>query len=145
MTRSEYLNPESTFSPSTGSRQLRVLIVEDDRDTALSLLMLLRSDGYEARAVGSAKAMWDGFGDFNADIILIDINLPDRSGYELVRDLRRTYGDTARRPVLVAVTAWNKASDKMLAELAGFDHHIGKPYDPNSLLAFLRRVTLESG
>lgn len=119
-----------------------MLIVEDDKDTALSLLMLLRSEGYEARAVGSAKAMWAGFSDFNADIVLIDINLPDRSGYELARDLRRTYGDTAMRPVLIAVTAWNKGSDKILAELAGFDHHVGKPYEPNALLSLLRRVTL---
>ena len=105
--------------------------------------MLLRSDGYEARAVGGAKAMWDNFGDFEPDVLLIDINLPDRSGYDLVRDLRRTYGDAAPRPVLIAVTAWNKGSDKILAELAGFDHHLGKPYDPNFLLALLRRASLK--
>jgi DNA-binding response OmpR family regulator len=125
-------------------RPPRVLIVEDDKDTALSLLMLLRSDGYEASAVGSAKAMWNSVGDFEPDVLLIDINLPDRNGYDLVRDLHRTYGNGAPRPALIAVTGWNKGSDKILAELAGFDHHVGKPYDPDSLLALLRRVSLKS-
>src|SRR5258706_15075492 len=92
--RSEYTKPE-LIQHGSALRPLRVLIVEDDKDTALSLLMLLRSDGYEARAVGGAKAMWDNFGDFEPDVLLIDINLPDRSGYDLVRDLRRTYGDAA--------------------------------------------------
>ncbi len=143
MPRSEYAKPGLAQHGST-LRPLRVLIVEDDKDTVLSLLMLLRSDGYEASAVGSAKAMWNTFDDFEPDVLLIDINLPDRSGYELVRDLRLTYGDAAPRPVLIAVTGWNKGSDKILAELAGFDHHVGKPYDPTFLLALLRRVSLKS-
>src|SRR3954463_7034444 len=107
MPRSEYVKPESTQHGSA-MRPPRVLIVEDDKDTALSLLMLLRSEGYEASAVASAKAMWNSVGDFEPDVLLIDINLPDGSGYELVRDLRRTYGDAAPRPALIAVTGWNK-------------------------------------
>ena len=101
--------PAPPLLAMTTQERLTVLIVEDDRDTVLSLMLLLRSEGYETRAVGNAKAMWDGFGDFDPDVILIDINLPDRSGYDIARDLRRTYEQNSVRPVLVAVTAWNKA------------------------------------
>jgi DNA-binding response OmpR family regulator len=122
-------------------RALRVLIVEDDADSVRSLMLLLRTEGYETKGVGSAKAMWESAGAFDPDIILLDITLPDASGYQLARDLRRTYGEEALRPALIAVTAWNKPSDKILAQIAGFDYHLGKPYHPQSLISILRSVT----
>jgi DNA-binding response OmpR family regulator len=125
---------------SGAPRTLRVLIVEDDQDGMRSLMLLLRTEGYEVRGVGSATAMWGCAGEFVPDAILLDINLPDRSGYEVARDLRRVYPEGSVRPLLVAVTAWNKGSDKILAELAGFDHHIGKPYEPAALLTILREL-----
>lgn len=125
-------------------RALRVLIVEDDQDNMRSLMLLLRSEACDVLGVATAKAMWDKAGDFDADVILLDISLPDASGYQVARDLRRTFGEDAMRPVLVAVTAWNKGSDKILAQIAGFDYHLGKPYDPNALLRVLRSVSPEA-
>ena len=122
-------------------RPLRILIVEDDADTVRSLMLLLRTEGYESQGVSSAKAMWASTGAFDPDIILLDITLPDASGYQLARDLRRTYGEESPRPTLIAVTAWNKPSDKILAQIAGFDYHVGKPYNPNSLISILRSVS----
>ena len=126
-------------------RSLRVLVVDDEKDQLLSLLMLLRAEGHEVAGVGSAKAMWDRIGEFEPDVVLLDIGLPDRSGYEVARDLRRTYGEKSGSPVLIAVTAWNKSSDRILAVIAGFDHHVGKPYEPQSLLDLLRQVTGKPG
>lgn len=105
-------------------RPPRVLVVDDDKDTVLSLMLLLRSEGHEAKGAGSAAEMWLLMDEFDPDAVLLDITLPDRNGYDTARALRRRYGET--RPVLVAVTAWNKGSDRILAELAGFDHHVGK-------------------
>lgn len=122
----------------TGSaphRPLRVLVVDDDKDTVLSLTLLFRSEGHETKGAGSAGELWAILNEFDADAVLLDITLPDRNGYDVARALRRRYGDT--RPVLIAVTAWNKGSDKILVQLAGFDHHVGKPYDPKALLALL--------
>ena len=119
---------------------MRVLIVEDDADTVRSLMLLLRSDGHETTGVGSAKAMWETIGSWEPDVVLLDISLPDASGYQIARELRRRFGEEADKPLLIAVTAWNKGSDKVLAQIAGFDYHLGKPYDPNYLLSLVRRV-----
>lgn len=121
-------------------RSLRVLVVDDEPDTVQSLMLLLRSDGYEPTGVGSAKAMWDALDGAEPDVLLLDINLPDASGYQLARDLRRRFGEEAAKPVLIAVTAWNKGSDKVLAQIAGFDYHLGKPYSPNHLLSILGSI-----
>lgn len=122
-------------------RALYVLVVDDEPDTLRSLMLLLRSDGYETSGVGSAKAMWQIVGSAQPDVVLLDINLPDASGYQLARDLRRRFGEEADKPVLIAVTAWNKGSDKVLAQIAGFDYHLGKPYSPNHLLSILRSIS----
>ena len=119
---------------------MRVLVVEDEPDAVQSLMLLLRSDGYEVSGVGSAKAMWDALESAQPDVLLLDINLPDASGYQIARELRRRFGEESDKPVLIAVTAWNKGSDKVLAQIAGFDFHLGKPYNPNQLLSILRSI-----
>jgi DNA-binding response OmpR family regulator len=120
-------------------RALRVIVVEDEKDSLLTLVDLLRSEGHEAMGVGSAKELWNVMFDFAPDLCLIDIGLPGSSGYDIAQEIVRKFGDT--RPKLVAVTAWTKASDRILAKIAGFDRHVGKPYDPNALLALVSDVT----
>jgi len=122
------------------SRPLRVLVVDDDRDTVLSLTLLMRAEGHEVKGVHDSSAMWQVVEQFRPDAILLDIGLPDRNGYDVARTLRRRFGP--QTPMLVAVTAWNKGADKVLAQLAGFDHHVGKPYDPQHLLTLLAPLTL---
>jgi DNA-binding response OmpR family regulator len=119
-------------------RALRVMVVEDDRDSLFTLLALLRSEGHVARGVGSAKEMWNIMRDFAPDVCLIDIGLPDRSGYDIAQEMGRLFGEA--RPKLIAVTAWVKSSDRILTKLAGFDRHVGKPYDPNALLALVSDI-----
>ena len=111
-----------------------MLVVDDDRDTVISLTLLLRDEGYEVESASSAEQLWRSIRDFEPQAILLDIGLPDRNGYEIARDLRRRFGS---RIALIAVTGWNKGSDKILAEISGFDHHVGKPYDPQHLLSLL--------
>ncbi len=79
--------------------------------------------------------------DFDADVVMLDIGMPEIDGYEIARIFRRMYGTT--KPMLVAVTAWNRSADKLMARAAGFDHHFGKPYDPNELLALLRGLATQ--
>lgn len=131
----------STTRLRAQARSLRVVVVDDEPDTVHSLMLLLQSDGYDAIGVGSAKAMWSALDDTaEPDVLLLDINLPDASGYQLARDLRRRFGEEADKPVLIAVTAWNKGSDKVLAQIAGFDYHLGKPYSPEHLLSILGSI-----
>jgi DNA-binding response OmpR family regulator len=129
--------------PSGGpvpSRPLRVLIVEDEKDTVLTLMLLLATEGHDAKGVGTAAAAWQLMREFAPDVVLLDVGLPDKSGYEVARELRVSFG--LERPVIIALTAWNKGSDKILAHLVGCDHHLGKPYDPQALLALLAPLTL---
>jgi CheY-like chemotaxis protein len=116
----------------------RVLVVDDDRDTVISLMLLLGDEGYDVRGAHSAGEAWRALAQFVPDVILLDIGLPDRNGYDLAREIRTRFGDDG--PSLVAVTAWNKGADKLLAKLAGFNHHVGKPYDPLALVGVLKSV-----
>jgi CheY-like chemotaxis protein len=116
----------------------RVLIADDDRDGALMLSTLLELEGYEVRAVHGGQEALDVARTFNPQVVLLDIGMPKVTGYDAARRLRQRYG--ADCPVLVAVTAWKQASDKILANLAGFDHHVAKPYDPNELVKLLAKI-----
>ena len=116
-------------------RNLRVLVVEDEVDTLRTLVELLRSEGHVVEGARSSKEFWRMFHKLGPVVCLIDIGLPDRSGYDIAQEMSRRYGKD--RPRLVAVTAWAKASDRMLARMAGFDQHVAKPYDPAALLALV--------
>jgi DNA-binding response OmpR family regulator len=121
---------------------LRVIVVEDNRDSLVTLVDLLRAEGHEARGVGSAREMLKVMDAFTPDVCLVDIGLPDRSGFDVAQDIRRIFGEA--RPKLIAVTAWTQGSDRMLAKIAGFDRHVGKPYDPNALLALVSELASDS-
>lgn len=120
------------------ARRLRVLIADDDGDGAMTLCALLRLEGYEVRAVGGGQEALDAAREFRPDACLLDIGMPKITGYEAARRLRSRYGDDC--PVLIAVTGWKQASDRILASLAGFDHHVAKPYEPAELLTLLSKI-----
>src|SRR5882724_4762371 len=117
-------------------RPLRILLADDDRDATLSLSTLLRLEGFEVRHVYDGDATLAAVREFEPDIVLVDIGMPKLSGYDVARHLRERYGKNG--PVLVALTGWKQASDRSLATLAGFDHHVAKPYDPARLLELVR-------
>ncbi len=117
-------------------RALRVLIAEDERDSAASLEALLNDEGHQTRCVYRGRHVAGAVHDFKPDVVLLDIGMPGINGYDIARLLRKTFGSS--KPTLIAVTAWAKSADKLMAKAAGFDYHFGKPYDPPSLLAILR-------
>jgi CheY-like chemotaxis protein len=119
-------------------RPRRVLIADDDRDGALTLSTLLQLEGYEVRAVHGGQEALDAAREFQPHACLLDIGMPKITGYEAARRLRQRYGDDC--PLLIAVTGWKQASDKILASLAGFDHHVAKPYDPADIVNLLARL-----
>ena len=125
-------NPEA---PSRIPQKLRVLIADDDRDEVLTLRSLIEDEGHETLGLYRGADVLDAMRDFGPDVVLLDIGMPDRNGYDLAREINSRYGE--RRPRLIAVTGWKQASDRMLAQMAGFDHHVAKPYDPQALLKLL--------
>lgn len=118
--------------------RLRVLVADDDRDAVESLLELLRDEGHEARGVYTGLDVLDSVRDFAPDAVLLDIGMPRITGYEVARELRIRYASA--RPLLIAVTGRNQPADRNLSQLAGFDQHVAKPYDPDVLLGLLRGI-----
>jgi len=120
---------------SLAPQRLRILVADDDHDAVASLLALLRDEGHEARGVYTGLDVLDSVRDYSPDAVLLDIGMPHITGYEVARELRERYASA--RPLLIAVTGRSQAADRNLAQLAGFDHHVAKPYDPNALMALL--------
>jgi DNA-binding response OmpR family regulator len=116
-------------------RKLRVLVADDDHDLVLSLTMLLRDEGHEVLGVHHGGDVVETVGDFAPDVLLLDIGLPQQSGYEIVRILRERYGSA--RPVIVAITGRGGPAAERLSEMVGFDQHFTKPFEPKELLSAL--------
>jgi CheY-like chemotaxis protein/two-component sensor histidine kinase len=105
----------------------RLLIVDDNRDAADSLAMLLELEGHEVCAVYTAQAALEHARTFNPSVVLLDIGLPEMDGYEVARRMRAI---PALRDVrLVALTGYGQADDRRRARDSGFDDHLTKPVD----------------
>lgn len=115
---------------------MRILVADDERDQVATLAMLLADEGHEVREVYRGAEVLRVVRDFDPDVALIDIGMPGMTGYDVAREIRQVFGGT--RPLLIAVTGWKQSSDRILARLAGFDHHLAKPFDPNALLELIR-------
>ena len=122
--------------PSKAPRQLRILIADDDRDSVLTLMMVLRLEGHETRGVYNGKQVIPTLRDFEADAIVLDIAMPGLSGWEVASIIKQRYGDNA--PLLIGVSGqYKQASDKILSNIVGFNHYLLKPYEPSELLKLL--------
>jgi PAS domain S-box-containing protein len=109
----------------------RVLVVDDNRDAAESLVLLLGLDGHDSRCVHDGLEALAVADDYRPDVVILDIGMPGLNGYETARQLRRQ--DWGRHIRLIALTGWGRADDKRRADEAGFDYHLVKPVDPNAL------------
>jgi len=103
----------------------RILVADDDRATADTMALLVRTLGCEAKAVYGGEAAIAQVTAFEPDMALIDIGMPGCDGYETVAGIRRQPGGT--HIILVAVTGWSRDDDKRRAYDAGFDLHVTKP------------------
>jgi CheY-like chemotaxis protein len=112
-------------------RRERVLVVDDNRDAAESLGMVLSFAGYEATiAYGGAEALEIAARE-RPRAAIVDIGMPGMSGHEVARRMRlEAWG---RNAVLIALTGWGQEQDKQAARAAGFDAHLTKPIDPSDV------------
>jgi PAS domain S-box-containing protein len=117
------------------ARCRRVLVVDDNRDAADTLSMLLMSDRHEVRTAYDGDEALQLAAQFQPDVAIVDIGLPKRNGYEVARELRRQ-----RNPdglTLIALTGWGQLDDKARSREAGFDQHLTKPVDYEQLKALV--------
>jgi CheY-like chemotaxis protein len=127
--------PEGDAHPG---RPLRVLVVDDNVDTAESLDMLLRALNHEVRTAHDGPAAIRLSADFRPEAIFLDIGLPDMDGYEVAKRLRRD--PKLSECTLVALTGYGQESDRERSREAGFDHHLTKPASFSDLEQILHDV-----
>jgi CheY-like chemotaxis protein len=115
--------PAEKIQPA--SPALRVLVVDDNVDTAGSLEMLLRESGHDVRTAHDGPAALEAGLDYRPDVALLDVGLPGLDGFEVARRMRLE--PLLQNVVLVAMTGYGKESDRLRSQAAGFDHYLIKP------------------
>src|SRR5947207_7159458 len=131
--RKGLLQPAPKAQPLT-RRKLRILVVDDNRDSVITLAAVLRDEGHDVRAAYDGGQALAVAREFQPEAVLLDIAMPGGvSGWEVARQIRKASGD-ANRPFIVAISAkYRQSPDKM----AICNHFVTKPYDANFLLALL--------
>ena len=117
----------------------RILVVDDNEDSALSLSMLFELTGDETHTVHDGAAAIAAAESFNPDVVLLDIGMPEIDGYEAARTIRQQ--PWGKNMVIVALTGWGQPDDRRKSSEAGFDAHMVKPVDHDELLAVLAKLT----
>jgi len=118
----------------------RLLVVEDDKDIALALRLLLDRSGYAVEHAGDGRTGLRMVHELHPDLLVLDIGLPVMDGYELARRLRWAAGrDPAAPPLrLIALSGYGEHSDRERSREAGFVQHLVKPVDLDALMALIR-------
>jgi PAS domain S-box-containing protein len=117
------------------TKACRVLVVDDNRDSAASLALLLKLSGHETETAHDGLAALEAVKTFRPDVVLLDIGLPKLDGHEVARRIRQQPG--GKDVVLVALTAWCQDEDRRKSKEAGFDQHMTKPLDYEGLINWL--------
>jgi CheY-like chemotaxis protein len=127
------LNAGQQSASGARSGPLRILLVDDSPDACTVMGMLLEMGGYEVGTAYSGQAALDAARARTPDVVLLDIGLPDMSGYDVCRRLRAEPG--TRSAVMIAWSGRAEPEDRARAREAGFDHHVLKPADLEELQA----------
>jgi CheY-like chemotaxis protein len=122
----------------TANGGLDVMIIDDNQDVADSCATLLELSGHRVRTAYSARHGLELAQGLQPEVMLLDIGLPDMSGYELATTIRAT--PWGRETILVAVTGWGQEADRERAFGCGFDHHLTKPIATDALESLLQSL-----
>jgi two-component system, chemotaxis family, CheB/CheR fusion protein len=129
--------PEPRIDELTKVPARRILIVDDNRDSATSLAVLLKLSGHETHtAFGGLEAV-EAAANLRPEVVLLDIGLPNLNGYEVCRRIRGQTG--GKGMLLVALTGWGQEEDRQKCRDAGFDSHLVKPVALPDLMTLLAK------
>jgi CheY-like chemotaxis protein len=120
---------------------VRVLLVEDNPDTLDMLRFIFDEAGAEVIPATSVDDALDALERLRPDALVSDIAMPDRDGYDLIREIRSREPEQGGKIPAVAVTAYARAEDRVRVLAAGFQMHIAKPIDPDELIAVVASLT----
>ncbi len=130
---------------ATALAGLRVMIVDDEPDALEMLALLLAACGAEVRAVASAAAALAALADWQPDVLVSDIGMPEADGYDLIRQVRALPGGERAAVPAIALTAHARAEDRANALAAGFQAHVAKPVDQIELVLVAARLVRPAG
>lgn len=125
---------DASTSPQA-TRARRILVVDDHKDAARVLGILLNSLGHEVQTANDGRQALDAMASFRPEIVFCDIGLPNIDGYEVARRVRQQRDLDGIK--LVALTGWGQDQDKQRTREAGFDHHLVKPVAVKTLRELL--------
>jgi signal transduction histidine kinase len=125
-----------------GLSQQRVLVVDDNRDAADSLGMLLKFLGADAHVVYDGPSALQALHIYRPAVVFLDIGMPGMDGHEVARHVRQV--PEFRGVLLIAMTGWGQEEDRRRSKAAGFDHHLVKPADADALQALLSSLAVRS-
>ena len=117
----------------------KILVADDDQDSAESLAMLLQMMGHEVRSALNGLEALAVAAAFEPDLIVLDIGMPGLDGYEVCRRIRQQ--PWAHTVVIAALTGWTRDEDRDRSQEAGFNHYLVKPVDPKALADLVGRIT----
>lgn len=116
----------------------RVLIADDNRESADTLALLLKLSGFETETVYDGLEAASRARETVADVVILDLTMPGLDGFEVARGIREL--PWGRDVTILACTGWTADSDRLRTREAGFDAHLTKPLDFSALLDLLRRA-----
>ena len=121
------MNPEANAEPADRAAGRRILVVDDNLDSARLLARLLKLRGHETHMAHDGGQAVEAAEAHRPEVILLDIGLPVLNGYDVARTIReRPWGEEV---VIVALTGWGQEGDRLRSQEAGIDHHLVKPVD----------------
>ena len=129
---------ENTGDKSQAGQRRRILVVDDNADTANSLAMVLRRMGHDILTAHDGLEAVHAAATFRPEVILLDIGLPKMNGYDVAKQIRQQPWD--KKVAIIAVSGWGQEEDKRRALEAGFDHHLTKPVEPAALIRLLALI-----
>jgi len=123
---------------------IKVLVIDDDLDLAVMVAALLESRGARVATAGSGPEALGLLPSFRPDVLVCDINMPECDGYQLMRMVRIRHAQSGLPTAAVALTGELGVRTQTRALLAGFNAHLGKPFDPAELCATVKHVAQKS-
>jgi CheY-like chemotaxis protein len=133
------IDDDSVIRPSS---RRKILVVDDNRDAAMSLAMMLKLMGNETKTAHDGLEALDVAAAYRPEVILLDIGMPRLNGYDTARQIREQ--PWGKNITLVALTGWGQEEDRRKSDEAGFDSHIVKPIEPAALEKLLASLQADT-
>jgi CheY-like chemotaxis protein len=125
------VNSTTTAAVTPAPRRFRILVVDDNQDSALSLAMMLSIMGHETRTAHDGESAVETAESFLPEVVLLDIGLPKLNGYEVAQRIREQAWGASM--FLIAVTGWGQEEDRQRSSEVGLNVHMVKPVEPAAL------------